>query len=145
MRAVLDTNVLVSALLVESSLPAQLMTHWRKGRFTLLTAAPQLEELMRVTRYPKIRARLKPALAGRLINDVRAVAVVVETLPPVDVSPDPYDNYLLSIASGGTADYFVTGDKADLLALGQCAGTKIVSVREFVTLVGLPPGDRKTE
>ncbi|MGF1615059.1 MAG: putative toxin-antitoxin system toxin component, PIN family [Gammaproteobacteria bacterium] len=145
MRVVLDTNVLVSALLVESSLPAQLMTHWRKGCFTLLTAAPQLEELMRVTRYPKIRARLKPALAGRLINDLRAVAAVVETLPPVDVSPDPYDNYLLSIASGGTADYFVTGDKADLLALGQCAGTKIVSVREFVALVGLPPGDRKTE
>lgn len=68
MQVVLDTNILVSALLVESSLPAQLITHWRKGRFTLLTAAPQLEELMRVTRYPKIRARLKPALAGRLIS-----------------------------------------------------------------------------
>jgi predicted transcriptional regulator len=67
-QVVLDTNILVSALLVESSLPAQLITHWRKGRFTLLTAAPQLEELMRVTRYPKIRARLKPALAGRLIS-----------------------------------------------------------------------------
>ncbi len=38
MRVVLDTNVLVSALLVESSPPAQLITHWRQGRFTLLTA-----------------------------------------------------------------------------------------------------------
>ena len=138
MWVVLDTNVLVSALLVESSLPAQLITHWRKSRFTLLTAAPQLEELMRVTGYPKIRARLKPALAGRLINDLRQVAVVVEALPPVDVSPDPYDNYLLSIASGGAADYLVTGDKTDLLALEHYAGTKIVSVREFVTLVRLP-------
>lgn len=99
------------------------MTHWRKGRFTLLTAPPQLEELTRVARYPKIRARLKPALAGRVINDLRAVAVMVETLPLLDVSSDPYDNYLLSIACGGTADYFVTGDKADLLALGQCAGS----------------------
>ena len=94
---------------------------------------------MRVTGYPKIRARLKPALAGRLINDLRQVAVVVETLPPVDVSPDPYDNYLLSIASGGTADYLVTGDKTDLLTLEHYAGTKIVSAREFVTLVRLPP------
>ena len=139
MRVVLDTNVLVSALLVESSPPAQLITQWRQGRFALLTAAPQLDELMRVTRYPKIRARLNPALAGRLINDLREIAVVVETLPPVDISPDPYDNYLLAIASGGEADYLVTGDKPDLLALGHHDGTKIVSVRDFITLARLLP------
>lgn len=139
MRAVLDTNVLVSALLMESSLPAQLIVHWRQGRFTLLTAAPQLDELMRVTRYPKLRARLKPALAGRLVNDLREVAVLVEPLPPVEASPDPYDNYLLSIASGGHADYLVTGDKPHLLALGSHAGTNIVSVRDFMTLARFSP------
>lgn len=139
MRVVLDTNVLISALLVESSLPAQLITHWRQGRFALLTAAPQLDELMRVTRYPKLRARLKPALAGRLINDLRDVAVVIGTLPQVDASPDPYDNYLLSIAVGGKADYLVTGDKPDLITLGSHAGTKIVSVREFIILNRWPP------
>ncbi len=52
-------------------------TRWR-GCFTLLTAAWRLDELMRVTRYLKIRARLKPALAGRLVNDLREVAVMVE-------------------------------------------------------------------
>lgn len=139
MRVVLDTNVLVSALLMESSPPGQLITHWRQGRFTLLTAAPQLDELMRVTRYPKIRARLKPAQAGRLINDLREIAVVMESLPLVDVSPDPYDNYLLAIASGGEADYLVTGDKPHLLALGHHDGTKIVSVRDFITLARLLP------
>jgi putative PIN family toxin of toxin-antitoxin system len=105
----------------------------------VLTAAPQLDELMRVARYPKIRARLKPALAGRLINDLREVAVMVEALPPVDISPDPYDNYLLAIASGGDADYLVTGDKSDLLALRHHDKTKIVSVRDFITLARLPP------
>jgi putative PIN family toxin of toxin-antitoxin system len=139
MRVVLDTNVLISALLVEASPPAQLITHWRQGRFTVLTAAPQLDELMWVARYPKIRARLKPALAGRLINDLREVAVMVEALPPVDISPDPYDNYLLAIASGGDADYLVTGDKSDLLALRHHDKTKIVSVRDFITLARLPP------
>ncbi len=69
MRVVLDTSVLISALLAEFSPPAQLLMQWRQGRFTLLTAAPQLEELMRVTRYQKIRARLKPvsmAIKNRL-------------------------------------------------------------------------------
>lgn len=139
MRVVLDTNVLVSALLVEISLPAQLIAHWRRGGFALLTAQPQLDELMRVTRYPKISARIKPALAGRLINDLREIALVVKNLPPVDVSPDPYDNYLLSLAAGGEADYLVTGDKPDLLGLGRYEGTKIVSVRDFITLTQILP------
>lgn len=137
MRVVLDTNVLVSALLMEFSLPGQLIAHWRRGRFTVLTATPQLDELMRVMRYPKISARLKPAQADRLINDLREVAVLVKTLPPVEVSPDPYDNYMLSIASGGKADYLVTGDKSHLLALDSHAGTRIVSVRDFITLARL--------
>ncbi|MGH8555923.1 MAG: putative toxin-antitoxin system toxin component, PIN family [Methylococcales bacterium] len=139
MLVVLDTNVLVSALLSASSPPAQLITHWRQGRFTLLTAAPQLDELMRVTRYPKIRARLKPALAGRLVNDLRELAEMVEALPLVEVSPDPYNNYLLAIACGGEADYLVTGDKPGLLSLGSHDGTKIVSVRDFMTLAQLLP------
>lgn len=137
MRVVLDTNVLVSALLAESSLPAQLLIHWRHGRFALLTGAAQIDELIRVTRYPKIRTRLKPALAGRLINNLRDLAVVVERLPSVEVSKDPSDNILLAIASGGHADYLVTGDKAHLLALKSHDGTKIVSVRDFVRLAGL--------
>ena len=93
MRVVIDTNVLVSALLSPASLPAELVTLWREGRFTLLTAAPQQEELTRVTRYPKLRARLNPALAGRLVNELRDLAETVSPLPSVDVSPDPYDNY----------------------------------------------------
>jgi len=100
MRVVLDTNVLISALLIETSLPAQLITQWRRGRFDLLTADLQLEELMRVTRYPKISARLKPSLAGRLIDHLRELAVLIENLPPVEVSPDPNDNYLLALRAG---------------------------------------------
>ncbi|MEJ2386923.1 MAG: PIN domain nuclease [Chromatiaceae bacterium] len=116
MLVVLDTNVLISVLLLlaEGSPPAQLIVHWRQGRFDLLTAA------------------------GRLINELRSLAVVVEMLPPVAASAGPYDNYLPSIAAGGQADFFVTGDKADLLALGTHAGTKIVSVRDFITLSRLP-------
>ena len=134
MRLVIDTNVLISALLAESSLPAHLIVLWRQGRFDLLTSAGQLDELRRVTRYPKIRERLASALAGRLINELRDLAVVVDDRPVVNVSPDPNDDYLLAIAVAGAADFLVTGDKRDLLALRLYEGTKIVTVRDFLAL-----------
>lgn len=134
MRLVVDTNVLISALLAASSLPAQLILLWREGRFDLLTSAEQLDELRRVTRYPKIRERLAPALAGRLINDIRDLAVLLPVLPVVTASPDPDDNYLLAMAAAGSADYLITGDKRDLLALRLFEGTKIITVRDFLVL-----------
>ena len=117
MRLVVDTNLLVSALLVGASLPAQLLTLWRQNRFALLTAEDQLEELRRVTRYPKIRERLTPALAGRLLNELRGLAVRLEQLPSIDISPDASDNLYLAIAEAGGADFLLTGDARDLLAL----------------------------
>ena len=54
-------------------------------------------------------------------------------MPIVSVSPDPYDNYLLAMASEGEADFLVTGDKRDLLGLKLYEGTRITTVREFLT------------
>lgn len=64
---------------------------------------------------------------------------MVQNLPVVTVSPDPYDNYLLAMASAGSADFLVTGDKRDLLALKLYEGAKIVTVRDFLTLHGRLP------
>lgn len=117
-------------------MPAHLIALWRAGRFDLLTAAAQLDELRRVTRYPKIHERLAPPLAGRLVNELRQLAVVLPSMPSVTVSADPYDNYLLAMAAAGAADFLVTGDKRDLLALERHEGTRIVAVRAFLALNG---------
>jgi predicted nucleic acid-binding protein len=92
-----------------------------------------------VTRYPKIRERLAPVLAGRLINEIRDLAVLLRKLPVVTASPDPHDNYLLAMASLGAADFLVTGDRRDLLLLKLFAGTKIVTVRDFLVLQRIMP------
>ena len=139
MRLVVDTNLLISALLSEKSLPAYLLGLWRAGQFDLLTSTEQLDELRRVTRYPKIRARLSPVLAGRLVNEVRDLAVLIVDLPAVVVSPDPEDDYLLAMASAGKADFLLTGDKRDILALRVYDGVKIITVRAFLVMQGIMP------
>ena len=133
MRLVIDTNVLISALITRNTPPDQLYQAWRDGRFVLVSCEQQLEEIRRVTRRAGVRLRLRPAQAGRMIKDVRSLAAMVEALPIVDVSPDPYDNYLLALAEAGQADALITGDKRDVLALGRHGGTLIMTARDALS------------
>jgi len=126
MRLVLATNVLLSALLSPASPSAGILSLWRDRKVTVLTAAEQIDEITRVTRYRRIRALLHPALAGRLVNCLRNVAIVVENLPTVHRSPDSGDNYLLAIAESGEAQFLVSGDKP-LLGLKRHKSTRIVT------------------
>lgn len=134
MRLVIDTNVLLSALMSTSSPPAQLLTFWRSRKFDLLTTPEQIDEILRVTRYPKIRARLAPALAGRLINRLKDLAIGIEKLPRVTLSPDPADNYLLALAQAGQAHFLVTGDKL-LLGLKRYKSSLIVTPAALTSLL----------
>jgi uncharacterized protein len=141
MRIVLDTNILISALISPASPSAQLLALWRGRKFDVITAAQQIEEFSRATRYPQVRARLTPAIAGALLNRVRDRAIVVENLPRLDVSPDPADNYLLALAQAGQARFLLTGDK-ELLGLKQHAGTQIVTPVAFLEfLLESHPGE----
>ena len=116
--------------------PDRLYEAWREGRFVLLTAEQQLEELRRVTRRLGVRLRINPAEAGRMVNDLRGAATVVGQLPAVDVSPDPYDNFLLALAQAGHADLLVSGDRRGLLSIEVHQGTRIVTARAAVDMVG---------
>lgn len=131
MRVVLDTNVLISALLVGASTSAQIVVAWRRGAFDLLTCDLQLQEIRADTRRANVRALIRPALAGELVNQLRAMALDVDPLPSVDRSIDPFDNFLLAMAQGGQADVLVSGDKRGVLALKSHGNCRIVTVREF--------------
>jgi putative PIN family toxin of toxin-antitoxin system len=136
MRVVLDTNVLISALLVQLGNPAAIYRAWQEGRFTLLTCAEHLDELRATLRKPAIAERIRPYKAGGLVNEMKKLADIVEALPRVRGSPDPTDDFLLALSEAGRADYLVTGDKSGLLALKHHKGTQIVSARAFAALFG---------
>jgi len=57
-------------------------------------------------------------------------------LPELDLSPDPDDNPVLAMAVAGRADYLVTGDKRDLLALKKVEKARIVTARALVKKLG---------
>lgn len=87
-------------------------------------------------RRPFFQARLKASEVGRMVNDIRRLAMMCDTLPTVRRSPDPNDDYLLELCQMACADFMVTGDKSDLLALERHEGTRIVSARALVELLG---------
>lgn len=132
MRVVIDTNILVSSLLVKLGFPVTIYRAWRAGHFTLVTCEEQIDELRATLRKPYLTARIKPHQTGRLINDIREQAEMIDSLPHVRRSPDSTDDFLLALCEAGNADYMVTGDKSGLLLLNSHKNTRIISARHFV-------------
>jgi hypothetical protein len=132
MRVVLDTNILVSALIVPTGNPAAIYNVWEQGRFTLLTCTEHLDEVRATLQKPRVADLIKPYRAGRLVNQIKKLAEEVGQLPLLKRSPDPGDNYLLALAEAGQADYLVTGDKSGLLVLARHKTARIITTRDFV-------------
>lgn len=135
MRVILDTNILVSSLIVAESPPHELYEGWRAGLFELVTCEEQFREFRDATRHEKLRPYISAAHAGALMNELRRLAVRIRKLPRVEISRDPGDDYLLALAQAAHADYLVTGDKAGLLALGRHGKTRIVTARRLAGII----------
>ncbi len=138
MRVILDTNVLLGALISPFGPPDIIYRAWRAARFELVTSTAQLDELRRVGRYPKLKTILPAHRIGTMVNNMQR-AIVLGALPPppdgMDLN-DPNDVFLLSMALAGEADYLVTGDRrAGLLQRGSAGHTRIVSPASFCTEV----------
>ena len=135
MRVVLDTGILIAALITADTPPDQLYQAWRKKRFTLITSTWQIEEFRRASRYEKIKKFLRPTEAGNLVNGLKRHATVLTELPDVDLSRDPRDNPVIAMAIGSKADYLVTGDRRGLLTLKRVGVTRIVTARDFLGIL----------
>lgn len=133
MRAVLDTNVLISALLSASGAPALALRAWQQGEFELIVSPLLLAELERAMAYPKLRRRIPAEDAERVIEWLEHAATIAldPKGPPPLQSVDPADAYLLSLAAAERA-LLVSGD--DHL-LDLCGQLPVYSPRSFMSLL----------
>lgn len=135
-RAVFDTNLLISYLLTHRPPIATLIDHHlAREDFTLLTALALLEELDRVLGYPKLQRYYTDTERNRFIALVLALAEVVDLPEEVPrICRDPDDDWVIACAVVGGADVIVSGD-SDLLALKQVGKILIRSAAQFLEIL----------
>lgn len=136
-RAVVDTNTLVSGIISPLGAPAKIVRHWRRGAFLLITSPALLAELRRVLEYPRIADRLgwSSEERARFVESFETLALVtpgVLTLPGVTRAPQ--DDPVVACAVEGQARFIVSGDQ-DLLVLGTYQSVRMVTPRDFLVLL----------
>ena len=111
MRAVLDANVIISALLSPDGAPARVLRAWLDGGFELVVSRDLLAELERALAYPKLRKHVPAEDARDVIDWLASTAEMTEDPddPPEVRSRDPGDDYLIALAESERA-VLVSGD-----------------------------------
>jgi uncharacterized protein len=132
-RAVLDTNIIISALLW-GGLAQQIFNAARDERFVALLTGVLLVELTTTLSRDKFAEQLirRKLTVDSIIEQYRAAVLFVDPAEvPADVVRDPKDQAVLACAVGGQADFIVSGDK-DLLVLSSYKNIAIVDARQFL-------------
>jgi len=132
-RAVVDTNIFIRALIKLQGTVGPVLTHLRYGDYTLLYADPLLDELVAKLALPRIRDKYHLS-----DEDVQIVLSFIllhgEPVTPqrrIMACRDPKDDIVLEVAVTGRADFIVTGDN-DLLVLHPFEGIPIIGPAEFL-------------
>ena len=136
-RAVVDANVFVSAVLSPRGQPAEVLRAWRAEQFHLVISAPILEEVERVFHYSKIvrRHRRSTDAIRVFIEDLANLAILTPGLLTLQViTEDRADDRYLECAVEGEASYIVSEDQ-HLLRLGAYDNIRILTPGAFLDIL----------
>lgn len=135
-RAVIDTNVIVSGLIKPSGTAGRLIRLLSEGAFTAVFSLELIDEIAAVLSYPKIRTKYRRR--PKDLEDIAGLfALRGDLVTPeerIRLCRDPDDDFLLETAIAGNAAYLVTGDE-DLLALKNFRRNKIVNPAAFLAVL----------
>ena len=136
LHAVVDTNVIVSALIRPAGAAGILMRRLREGAFTAVFSPELIDEIAAVLCHPKIRTKYRTN--PKDFEDIAALFALrgdlVTCEERIRLCRDPDDDFLLETAVSGNADYLVTGDE-DLLSLKKLRQTKILKPAPFLAIL----------
>ena len=133
LRVVLDTNVLVSALILKGRISG-LVGLWRMGRITPVLSRETFDEFRRVLEYPKFSLS-KSEIQGILQQEILPFFEVIERVDPVaGVCRDPADDTFLACAASAKVAFLVSGDK-DLCSLGKFGLVRIITPDQLLAML----------
>ncbi len=133
MRAVIDTNVLISAIFWPGK-PKQLLNKVRRGEIVFLTSQALLAELKEVLIREGKPFQLAEEEAQRVLSGIRELAEIIRPHSLVTRCQDEADNRVLECAIDGRAEYIITGD-THLLELKSFEGIQLTTVADFLVAV----------
>jgi uncharacterized protein len=133
LRAVLDVNVIISAVLSPRGAPAKILRAWINGEFEFVASESLVSELSRALAYPKIRSRVEASSAQELVELIRREAQITADPDgqPAVHSPDPGDDYLIALGAS-TGAVIISGDGH---LLGLADEIPVYSPTQFLALL----------
>ena len=133
LRVVLDTNVLVSALILKGKISG-LVDLWRMGRITPVLSRETFDEFRRVLEYPKFSLSTGE-IQGILQQEILPFFEVVEGVDPVaGVCRDPDDDKFFACAASAKVAFLVSGDN-DLCSLGKFGPVRILTPNQLLAML----------
>ena len=140
MRAVVDTNILIRALIKPRGTVAPVLGRLREGAYTILYSSELLEEIVEV--LSRARFHVKYGIREEDVETLVALVVLrgerVVPTQKIQICRDSKDDMLLELAVGGRADLLVSSDE-DLLVLNPFRSIPIVRSFEFLQRLEDPP------
>lgn len=130
-RVVLDTNIIVSALLRSGGLPDAALRLGLNRVVQICVSTSVLREYQEVLRRPRLG--IPPQKTTAALAQIRRAGVLVSPSTPVRACSDPDDDIFLECAQAADADYLVTGNTRHFPK--SWAGTRVVTARQFLEIV----------
>lgn len=132
-RAVVDTNVVLSGFLSHKGHPSKIIDAWARKVFVPIISPPLKKEYLAVLKYDRIQIHLGSRLKEtfKILRSLLKIAEMVHPKVTIPLFKDPYDDILIEAAISGEADFIVSGDKG-VLEIRQYKTVKILTALEFI-------------
>ena len=141
-RIILDTNLWISFLITKNFI--KLDEILLSKEFVLIFSQELLEEFLAVAKRPKFRRFFSSSDLEEILESIQEYAEFIDVTSSIEVCKDPKDNFLLSLAIDGNADFLLTGDN-DLLILTPFRKTAIVTISQFLKEKIAPAKSKKSK